>query len=127
MLLGRKDIYKGWILIGGHLDPKKDRCFKDAAIRELKEETELEVKIRDQLIYHGDHIVKDPRLTGTEDAIFTNLYSVEITESVANMAAAHDDLKEVKWFDACEFVAALHPHHKPLGKVIFDYLFKPAI
>ena len=103
ILLGQKpaDAEKDvWVFPGGFID-KGDGTGRDAAKRELKEETSLDIapkmfNIFDQLE------VPDWRYKDTEHSIFTTIYNVKITDGwqdyvANNKEEAGDDLHAVKW------------------------------
>lgn len=117
ILLGRKKGQKLWVFPGGFVDPK-DFSFKDAAIREMKEEV---VGIEDwqgmELIYTGK--VEDYRYIGTKDSILTSLFITYISGSVK----AGDDLEKVRWYTLKDFdVKILAPSHHKLMEELKLYL-----
>ena len=52
VLLRKHDKYKIWLSIGGHIEPDEDPI--EAAIREVKEETGLEVEIAGETLHFND-------------------------------------------------------------------------
>ena len=92
ILLGRKPHHERFRFIGGFSDPALDNSYEDAAIREAKEETQLEVK---SVRYLGSARIDDPRYRGTPDCIITHLF---LAEDWSGNEKASDDIAELKWF-----------------------------
>lgn len=78
----------GWALPGGFMDMDEDA--ETAAIRELKEETELEVTVASQIGAYSS-VDRDPR-----GRVVTVAFFVEASES--DHVAAADDAAKVEWF-----------------------------
>jgi 8-oxo-dGTP diphosphatase len=81
-----------WAIVGGHLDVLTDASVKACAVRELKEETHIEVE-EDDLTFIGyfDKIDRDPR-----GRYITFLFVAECPEDA--VIKADDDAHEYQWF-----------------------------
>ena len=81
-----------WALPGGFLDVGKENT-EEAAIRELKEETNLDVNV-DQLTLVGvySNPERDPR-----DHVVDIVYAVELDSSYIDKVKAGDDAKETRF------------------------------
>ncbi len=81
-----------WALPGGFVN--MDENLEDAALRELKEETNISEAYMEQLYTWGD-VGRDPR---------TRIISVSyiaLVDSAELNVAAGDDADDAKWFDVC--------------------------
>lgn len=90
-----------WALPGGFVDENED--LKDAAIRELEEETQIKINDLEQIAAFGTPF-RDPRGHMVSVAYF----GIVAPDSVA---VAADDAKETGWFSV-----------KDLPKLAFDHL-----
>ena len=103
ILLGQKPIdtlVDKWVFPGGFID-KGDQTGRNAAARELREETSLHISPKMFNIFDQLEI-PDYRYVNTENTIFTTVYTVEIKDGwqeyvINNKAEAGDDLCDVKW------------------------------
>lgn len=77
--------------VGGFVDPS-DNCFEEAALREAKEETNLDLCMG-TTYYLGNFKVDDWRYKGEEDAIITSFYVSEAQEG--GNPKALDDIAEL--------------------------------
>ncbi len=93
LLLGRKPHQTKFRFVGGFTDPALDNSYEDAAKREAKEETGIDVQ---SVKYLGSTRIDDPRYRNTPDCIITHLF--EATEWSGEPFAS-DDIAELKWFD----------------------------
>lgn len=93
LLLGRKASQTKFRFVGGFADPALDNSYEDAAKREAKEETGLDVYA---VKYLGSTRIDDPRYRGTEHCIITHLF---LAEEWSGEPIASDDIAELKWFD----------------------------
>jgi bifunctional NMN adenylyltransferase/nudix hydrolase len=93
LLLGRKAHQSKFRFVGGFADPAFDNSYEDAAKREAKEETGIEVQT---VKYLGSKRIDDPRYRGTPDCIITHLF--EAVEW-SGQPVASDDIAELKWVD----------------------------
>lgn len=91
-----------WALPGGLV--KDDEPLTDAALRELKEETNVAVNYMEQLYTFGDDIKRDPR-----NRVVSVAYYALIDSSETNIKA-DTDAEKVKWF-AVDKVPALAFDH----------------
>jgi bifunctional NMN adenylyltransferase/nudix hydrolase len=107
LLLGRKASQQKFRFVGGFADPALDNSYEDAAKREAKEETTLEVKA---VRYLGSSRIDDPRYRGTEDCVITHLF---LAEEFSGEPKATDDIAELKWFNKKEisFDTFVPEHH----------------
>ena len=98
-----------WAIPGGHLDARSDLSIQDCALRELKEETNIEVVAKKDLHFVGyfDELERDPR-----GRYVTFVWAVKCPKEQHIIAA--DDAKEFKWFALKEVLA-----HR--FKVAFDH------
>lgn len=94
VLLARKSDETLYRFVGGFADPADD-SFEVAAVRELKEEANLEVD-EDTLTYIGSARITDWRYAREQDKIITHLY---VGDALHTEASANDDIAEVRWFD----------------------------
>lgn len=93
LLLGRKANQEKFRFLGGFADPALDNSYEDAAIREAKEESALDIS---SVKYLGSARIDDPRYRGTPDAIITHLF---LAEEWSGIEKASDDIAELKWFE----------------------------
>lgn len=93
LLLGRKAKQTKFRFLGGFADPALDNSYEEAAMREAKEESQLDVHT---VRYLGSTRIDDPRYRGTEHCIITHLF---LAEEWSGEPAASDDIAELKWFD----------------------------
>lgn len=94
VLLARKPNEDKYRFVGGFTSPQ-DNSFEEAALRELEEETGLNIGL-DALHYVGSMKVDDWRYRKEVDKIITHLY-IGIYEE--GLPRANDDIAEVRWFD----------------------------
>jgi ADP-ribose pyrophosphatase YjhB (NUDIX family) len=97
LLIERKnDPFKNLLAIpGGYLELEKDETFIEAAIRELKEETNITAK-EDQLVYLKtlDDPKRDPR-----GRTISEVFRLNINDDQYNEIKAGDDAKDYKWIN----------------------------
>jgi bifunctional NMN adenylyltransferase/nudix hydrolase len=107
ILLGRKAHQSKFRFVGGFADPALDNSYEDAAKREAKEETGIEVLT---VKYLGSARIDDPRYRNTPDCIITHLFEAVVW---SGEPVASDDIAELKWFDANQISAAdfVEEHH----------------
>jgi bifunctional NMN adenylyltransferase/nudix hydrolase len=117
VLLGRKNRDGGgWRFIGGFVDPT-DASLEDAILREVREETGLEVA---QPTYIGSYRIDDPRYPKTgRDRILTAFFSMPVS---FGFALARDDVDAVAWFDM-QKLPPLVESHWPLGLAFRTHFF----
>lgn len=95
ILLGRKKNKLNYCFPGGFTDPTNDSDAHDA-VRELGEETNIELSVRD-LIYVSSMNINDERYRGTKNGVRTHLFIVTVKKDEINPVAG-DDLEAVRWF-----------------------------
>lgn len=94
ILLGYKNSIDQHCLIGGFVDPEKDLNYKDAALRELKEETGILGHFADTTFQQTVKI-DDWRYQESRSKIFTNVFVVNVTKQALESAQPMDDLDMV--------------------------------
>jgi bifunctional NMN adenylyltransferase/nudix hydrolase len=111
-LLGRKHGQNKFRFIGGFSDPE-DSCFEEAATREAKEETGLDVEV---IRYLGSSRIDDWRYRSERDKIMTLFFLAEASE---RGGVATDDIEEVRWFQPRELTEeSMVPEHIPLLQLL---------
>jgi bifunctional NMN adenylyltransferase/nudix hydrolase len=116
LLLAQKPNADLWQLVGGFTDPAKDKSAEDAARREGKEETSLDLEL---VGYVGSSIVDDWRYRREQDKILTFLY---VMRYIGGEPKARDDIKFVKWAQFGEISEGdIMPMHRPLLSMLNDY------
>lgn len=120
VLLGRKQRDGGkWRFIGGFVAPS-DTSMAQAALREAREETGLEVGDPD---YIGSCQIDDYRYPKTgSDRIMTSFFSVRY---LFGAAVAADDISEVEWFPAASLPPLVEAHW-PLGLMYVTHFYGAA-
>lgn len=91
ILVGKKQDEDKYRFIGGFADPIKDKSYEDAAKREGREETALELS---SPVYVGSMFVDDWRYRREKDKIFTILFKCK---KLFGHPEALDDIEEVRW------------------------------
>ncbi len=118
ILLARKPNEDLLRFVGGFMDPLKDKCAEDAAIREGKEETGLYFS---DAHYVGSTLVDDWRYRRERDKIMTFLYVMRFL-SISGTPVASDDIEYVTWKKFGEISEAdIMPVHRPLIRMLNDY------
>jgi len=115
ILLGQKGKEQDktkWVFIGGFVDPTN--TAESAALRELHEETNVEVTDEDRLIYIGSLFVDDGRFKDSPHKVTTSIFTLELTDEEAAQAVGGDDIQEVKWVALDDVLPLLKEHHIPL-------------
>lgn len=119
LLLGRKPDEKQYRFIGGFADPKSP-SFEADAVREVREESALEVG---DLRYIGSTVVDDWRYRNEPDGIKTMLFQAKYLHG---RPTPGDDIEEVKWFNFDDQYPLNHmivPIHRPLMAMLRKELF----
>jgi ADP-ribose pyrophosphatase YjhB (NUDIX family) len=92
IVVGKKKIYgDDYILVGGFVDPLKDKNLRDACIREVFEETNLQISTP---IYVDSFVTDDYRYRYENDKIMTHLHYTIVEDITA--LKANDDLCSVE-------------------------------
>jgi len=108
--LAKKPNQPLWRFPGGFVDPK-DISYEDAAIREAKEETNLDCFVID---YVGSTQVNDPRYKDKEDKIITSMYAMEAIHNDSEPKPM-DDIAELKLFNTIDVSEdMIMPEHRNL-------------
>jgi ADP-ribose pyrophosphatase YjhB (NUDIX family) len=118
VLMGQKSASLDlWRFPGGFVDDE-DIDLESAAIRELKEETDLLTE-QSRLTYVGSHKITDDRFRG-EFGIMTTLF---VTAQPTGFPVAGDDLFQIRWFELNHHLEEITvPAHKPLIRMLLDRL-----
>lgn len=130
ILLGKRsdgaDAFAGfWSVPGGFVDAqvmengvivKKGECVEDTAVREIKEETNIDVS-KDQLKLFG--VSSNPN-TDLRAHIINSLFLIELAPSQIAMMEAGDDLAEIKFatMDEIENMELAFNHKELICKAI---------
>jgi bifunctional NMN adenylyltransferase/nudix hydrolase len=116
LLLAQKPDRTLWQLVGGFTDPKKDKSAEDAARREGKEETTLDLEL---MGYVGSALVDDYRYRSEQDKILTFLY---VMKYIGGEPKAKDDIRFVRWAEFGKLsLEEIMPMHRPLISMLNDY------
>lgn len=116
VLLGQKPNQELLRFPGGFTDPKKDKSAEEAAVREGKEETSLDLVVNG---YIGSAMVDDWRYRREQNKIMTFFY---VMKYMGGDPKASDDLKFVCWKNFGEISEGdIVPEHRPLLSMLNDY------
>ena len=91
VLLGKKSTDEEYRLIGGFVDPSDD-SFEEAAAREAREETGLEIM---NIKYVGNYKIADGRYRNEIDKVITTFFTAEAVPGME--PAPNDDIAELRW------------------------------
>jgi ADP-ribose pyrophosphatase YjhB (NUDIX family) len=122
LLIERKnDPFKNLLAIpGGYLELEKDETFIEAAIRELKEETNITAK-EDQLVYLKtlDDPKRDPR-----GRTISEVFRLNINDDQYNEIKAGDDAKDYKWVSIFDIknIELAFDHKQVILDAFYEYL-----
>ena len=108
VLLGQKTTDSGrWRFVGGIVDPQKDTSLENAAAREAREETGLQIEAPTYLFSHQ---VDDWRYRREVDKIMTAVFAARYQWGAPK---ADDDLSDVRWteIDGVDPERDLMPDH----------------
>ena len=106
VLIKRRNNPVGWALPGGFID--EGESVEQAALREAKEETNLDITLQDLLYVYSDP-QRDPR---------KHTISIVFTATAEGKPIADDDAQEAKYFDLNNLPSPLVFDH---AKIIDDY------
>ena len=116
LLLAQKPNQRFLRFVGGFTDPLKDKSAEEAAVREGKEETGLDLTVEG---YVGSALVNDWRYRYEDDKIMTFFYVMRYGSGVPT---ANDDIQYVCWKKFGEISEGdLMPMHRPLLSMLNDY------
>jgi ADP-ribose pyrophosphatase YjhB (NUDIX family) len=107
VLILRRNEPQQWAIPGGYCD--YGESLEQAAMREAREETGLEVELIEQF-----HTYSDPR----RDPRQHNITTVYIARSVGGFLQAHDDAQEIGVYSEADLPAELAFDH---GQILKDY------
>jgi len=115
ILLARKPEEKGYLLIGGFVDPS-DENFEAAARREVMEEAHIEIGNPE---YVGSFHIDDWRYRNEVDQIITTVFIAPYTFGAIQ---PDDDIEELRWFSLGEKFEFEHlvEHHRGLVRAVID-------
>lgn len=97
VLLGRKANELIWRIPGGFIDPT-DRSKRDAAFREMFEETRLTREDIQECRMVDSMLIDDWRYRRATNKIMTTVFTMHCCSGAELKAVASDDLVDVKWF-----------------------------
>lgn len=122
ILVGQKPGEDKWRFPGGFVDPE-DQNLEQAAARELKEETGLEIN-QSLFTYISSQLINDWRYQD-KDQIMTTLFGVSCY--VDQTAIAGDDLAQLRWVDMADpsnhsFSREMVSSHQPLFFNAFSFI-----
>lgn len=116
LLLARKPGRTTLCFVGGFTDPVKDKSAEQAAVRETKEETGLDVTVEK---YLGSTVIDDWRFRSELDKIMTFFYLVKYQGGTPK---ADDDIEFVTWKKFGEINEEdIGPSHRPLLHMLNDH------
>ena len=113
ILIDRKNIPHGWAIPGGFVD--YGESLEHAAMREAKEETSLNVKLKEQFFTYSD-----PKRDKRQHTI-TTVFIAEI-ESGSMLAA--DDAKDIGCFTINTLPENIAFDHRRIIKDYFNYILQ---
>jgi len=114
LLLGRKKGESLFRFIGGHVD--NSETLEQAAVREVREETGIDVGGTSALNYLGSHVIEDWRYRGEKNNILTAFFSCT---RVFGRPSPNDDIEQLRWFYYDKsLIGNIVTEHKELFKVL---------
>lgn len=116
ILLCKKNLYDDKYRFVGGFSDVESKTFEQDAIREIKEETQLDTI---HLAYAGNLKIDDWRYHNQRDCLHTMLF-VAVT---AGDPVPGDDIVSVKWFDLSDFVANYETILVKSHSDIFKYFY----
>jgi bifunctional NMN adenylyltransferase/nudix hydrolase len=129
ILLGCKKNKLNYCFPGGFTDPSNESDAHDA-VRELMEETSIEISER-EIVYVSSMNINDERYRGTKNGVRTHLFIASVKKDEIHPVAG-DDLEAVRWFtfeeldDGIEYdyVETLSYNHRILWNELKKHLPK---
>lgn len=119
LLLARKPNRNVLCFPGGFTDPLKDKSAEEAAIREAKEETGLDVTVE---AYAGSMLVNDGRYRDEQDKIMTFIYIMRYN---GGTPVASDDIEFVTWKKILSIgQEEISENHRPIMEKVRVWLVK---
>ena len=117
LLVKRKNFpYRGkWALPGGFLDVGKENILQ-AAIRELKEETSLDIEPNNITL---EGVYSDPQ-RDPRDHVVSIVYSISLPEEYASMVKPEDDAADARFMSDIDMTNLAFDH----SKILEDYFNK---
>jgi bifunctional NMN adenylyltransferase/nudix hydrolase len=107
VLLARKSTEERWRFVGGFVEPT-DHSLEDAAVREAREETGLEIGVP---VYVGSSYINDWRYQGGPEAVISSVF---VAQYIFGHPVAHDDVAELAWVLRDEVAGRLVSEHTGL-------------
>jgi len=83
-----------WLLIGGRAYPEKE-CLEESVRREVKEETNLEIKDIEPIFFDEDHRNRKGEMTHL-------IFLTYLVKYKSGMEKPGDDIEELKWVKKAE-------------------------
>ena len=115
VLLGQKgkEVDKSkWVFIGGFVEPTQ--TAESAALRELEEETNVQVVDETRLMYLGSLFIDDARFQDSPHKVTTSIFTLQLSLHESEQAKGGDDIAEVQWVPLDKVLPLLKDHHVPL-------------
>ena len=125
VLLGRKKGAGRFRFLGGFVDPKKDRNFEHAVIREVSEECP-DIETEGDPEYIESFLIDDPRYKDDKDKLFSTFFFLDYLDG---SLIAGDDLEELKWVDIdslsmVNLQSLIEPEHEPLVIALLGFVWE---
>lgn len=126
--LGKRKGEDRFRFFGGFVDVG-DTSLEMAAVREAKEEANLPDTVYPcDMVYLGSHHMADYRYPESSgDATISSFFCAEITQEIADMLDAGDDIDSVEQFtlqrDGYYLCGKVVPEHAYFANHLYDYLF----
>ena len=129
VLLHQHKKYKTWFPLGGHVEV--DEFPHEAAIREVKEESGLDVKLVETEMAPFIELARVKRIPapfclfhegiGGDENFFDFIYIAKTEETIPHPSSGES--KDFKWFSHEELLESdIKPHVKNTAIVVLDYL-----